>query len=108
MATAMSNAVRMGALWLGTNQVNAGDVKSAAIMGTSSGTYLNAPTTNSAISLSFGGIANPYIFIQNGIMQISNTLSTPGSAPSGGYLYVQSGALIYYGASGTITTIGYP
>jgi hypothetical protein len=73
MATGLSNAVRVGAMWLGTTQVNAGNVTKAALMGTSSGTYLNAPNNSAAIGISVAGnISNPFLFIQNSVMSVNN------------------------------------
>lgn len=40
-----------------------------------------------------------------GVVGIANATTVPTSNPSGGVLFVQSGALKYRGSSGTVTTI---
>jgi hypothetical protein len=40
-----------------------------------------------------------------GIIAISNRTAAPTASFSGGYLYVESGALKYRGSSGTVTTV---
>lgn len=55
------------------------------------------------LELSVGGTLKFYVR-KDAVMFIGNT-SAPGTPVSGGYLYVESGALKYKGSSGTVTTL---
>lgn len=49
---------------------------------------------------------NNAIYDKNGNIKLPNSGAIPASNPnSGGYLYVENGALKYRGSSGTVTTI---
>lgn len=66
---------------------------------------LNSVRDNSAIRLRVDGTERMHID-SDGNVFISNSTLAPATPTGGGILYVQSGALIYKGSSGTITTLG--
>lgn len=68
------------------------------------GAIYNAEASGTAYFQANDGAAIKYLLSQNSFF-IGN-MTAPGSNPvSGGYLYVESGALKYRGSSGTVTTI---
>lgn len=71
---------------------------------TSSGGNLVLQTTRNGGGASGTPVASVRI-LNDATVQIINNSGTPGTPAGSGYLYVNSGALLYKGSSGTVTTI---
>jgi hypothetical protein len=97
--TSVPNAQAMGQLATGiVKNTTTSGAQTIAVAGTDY--YAPAsPNTTYALTISnVGGTPNASLYL-------ANTTNAPASAPGGGAFYVQGGALLFIGGSGTVTTI---